>query len=123
MTPNGHNSDGESRLDQIERMLNLLTHDIVQMQAGQSKRDEEHAAAFKQIQAAQRKTEENLQRIAEEFAQEHQSFAQEHQLLLKAQVVLTDRVDKLIGAQQHADDRLNALIAVVDGMVRRPPQQ
>jgi hypothetical protein len=57
--------------------------------------------------------------------------------LLTAQVVLTDRVDKLairldsaIGAiqdltaaQRHTDERLNALISVVDDIVRRRPPQ
>jgi len=57
-------------------------------------------------------------------------FRQEHQLLLKAQVVLTDRMDKLAdrmdklaASQQHTDERLNALIGVVDGVVRRIPPE
>ena len=130
MTPGGHSSNGESRLDRIERMLEFVSNDIVRMQAAQSKRDEENAEAFKQLQAGQRKTGENLQRFAEEFHEQHQNFLQEHQLLLKAQVVLTDRVDRnavsiqeLREAQKHTDERLNALIAVVDGVVRRPPAQ
>jgi len=47
--------------------------------------------------------------------------------------VLTERVDKLAitldtaikelsAAQRHTDERLNALVAVVDNVVRRPPQ-
>jgi hypothetical protein len=54
--------------------------------------------------------------------------------LLTAQVVLTDRVDKLAqtldvairelkDAQKHTDERLNALITVADGIVRNRPQQ
>ena len=60
----------------------------------------------------------------------HVKFQEEHKLLLTAQVVLTDRVDRLTQtvhelsqAQKHTDERLNALIAVVDDLVRkRPPQ-
>ena len=64
---------------------------------------------------------------------DHVQFREEHKLLLSAQVVLTERVDKLAitldtaikelsAAQRHTDQRLNALIAVVDDVVRRPPQ-
>jgi division protein CdvB (Snf7/Vps24/ESCRT-III family) len=45
----------------------------------------------------------------------------EHRRLLVAQVVMVDSVQQLAEAQRHTDERLNALIAVVDGMVRRPP--
>ena len=61
---------------------------------------------------------------------DHLKFQQEHKQLLTAQVVLTDRldrlaqtVDKLSEGQKHTDERLNALNAVVDDIVRkRPPQ-
>jgi hypothetical protein len=64
---------------------------------------------------------------------DHLKFGEEHKLLLKAQVVLTDRVDKLAlrmdqlsaavreltEAQKHTDDRLDALIHVVDDSIRK----
>jgi len=64
---------------------------------------------------------------------DHVQFREEHKLLLSAQVVLTERVDKLAitldtaikelsTVQRQTDERLNALIAVVDDIVRRPPQ-
>jgi hypothetical protein len=88
------NGSGESRLDRLEGLMALLIEDHVQ-------------------------------------------FREEHKQLLTAQVVLTDRVDKLairldsaIGAiqdltaaQRHTDERLNALISVVDDIVRRRPPQ
>jgi hypothetical protein len=43
----------------------------------------------------------------------------EHRKLLAAQVVLTDRVDRLAQAQQHTDERLNTLVTIVDGIIRR----
>ena len=53
-------------------------------------------------------------------------FREEHKKLLAAQVVLTDRldrlairVDELTEAGKHTDQRLNALIKVVDDLVRR----
>lgn len=63
--------------------------------------------------------------------EDHVRFDDEHKRLLTAQVILTDRVDKvaialqeLAESQKHTDERLNALIGVVDDLVRkRPPQQ
>ena len=69
--------------------------------------------------------------------EDHVQFREEHKQLLTAQVVVTDRVDKLAitmdtaviaikdltAAQRHTDDRLNALISVVDDIVRHRPSQ
>jgi hypothetical protein len=55
----------------------------------------------------------------EQLVHHHQEFAREHRQLLTAQVVLTDRVDRLVEAQEHTETRLQALIAVVDDLVRR----
>ncbi len=41
--------------------------------------------------------------------------------LAAGQKDLRDRVADMVEAQQHADERMNALIAVVDGVVRRLP--
>lgn len=59
--------------------------------------------------------------------EDHVQFREEHRQLLTAQVVLTDRLDRFIKetaeAGKHTDERLNALITIVDGIVRhRPPQ-
>ena len=66
--------------------------------------------------------------------EDHLQFREEHKLLLTSQVLPTDRVDKLAitldtaikelsAAQRQTDDRLNALISVVDDIVHhRPPQ-
>jgi hypothetical protein len=66
--------------------------------------------------------------------EDHVRFSDEHKQLLTSQILLTDRVDKVAGtldtaikelsaSQQHTDERLNALIAVVDDLVRRRPPQ
>ena len=66
---------------------------------------------------------------------DHVKFSDEHNKLLTAQVLLTDAqtrtektVQELVEAQKRTDekmneltDRLNALIAVVDGIIREPP--
>ena len=61
---------------------------------------------------------------------DHVQFREEHKRLLTAQVVLTDRMDRLTQtmtelaeAQKSTDEKLHALIGVVDDLVRkRPPQ-
>ena len=83
--------NGSARLDRIERALELLINDHIL------------------------------------FREEHAEFRAEHKLLLTAQVVLTDRldrlairVDKLAELGSDTDERLNALIKIVDGLVRKP---
>ena len=68
---------------------------------------------------------DRVERILAELAEEHVLFEAEHKRLLIAQVVLTERVDQLVENSKHTDERMNALIAVVDGVVRRggPPAQ
>ncbi len=72
------------------------------------------------------------------------AFVDEHRRLLTAQVVLTDRMDQLTGrmdqlvgrmdqlvvsldqlaqAQRHTDERMNALIGVVDGLINKGEKQ
>ena len=66
--------------------------------------------------------------------EDHVQFREEHKHLLTAQVVLTDRLDRFIKeageahkqlteAQKHTDERLNALITIVDGVIRKRPDQ
>jgi hypothetical protein len=98
-TGNDQNGHGKSRLDRLEGLMELLIND-------------------------------------------HLKFSDEHNKLLTAQVLLTDRVDKLavtvqelVEAQKRTNvemkelreglnelkDRMNALITVVDGIIRKPP--
>ena len=57
--------------------------------------------------------------------EDHVQFREQHKQLLTAQVVLTDRLDRFIKetaeAGKHTDERLNALITIVDGIVRKRP--
>lgn len=69
---------------------------------------------------------DRIERALELLIGDHELFRQEHKQLLAAQVVLTDRldkltvrVDKLAEMGQHTDERLNALITIVDGLIRK----
>jgi hypothetical protein len=72
---------------------------------------------------------DRLERLMELLIEDHVKFQEEHKLLLTAQVVLTDRVDRLTKgvaelttAQKHTDERLNALITIVDGLIHKRPE-
>ena len=71
---------------------------------------------------------DRIEKTLEVLVQSHMEFANDHKMLLRAQVVLTDQVSKLTeevrelrAAQAHTDERLNALISVVDDLVRKRP--
>ena len=77
---------------------------------------------------------DRLEGLMAMLIEDHVQFRDEHKQLLTAQTLLTDRVDKLAltldtaikelsASQRHTDERLNALIAVVDDLVRRRPPQ
>jgi hypothetical protein len=74
--------NGASRMDRVERMMELLITDPVK-------------------------------------------FSDEHKQLLTAQVVLTDRMDRLTTtmqelaeAQKHTDERMGVLVHTMDGFIR-----
>ena len=88
-----HNGSGKSRLDRLEGLMELLIDD-------------------------------------------HLKFTDEHKRLLTAQVLLTEaqqhtersiqelaqRIQELAESQKHTGERLNALINVVDDLVRNRPR-
>jgi len=72
---------------------------------------------------------DRLEEFTETLLQEHISFAGEHKKLLTGQVVLNDQLQSLSAlqkdlaeSQKHTDDRMNALIGVVDDLIRKRPQ-
>jgi hypothetical protein len=64
---------------------------------------------------------DRLEKLMDLLITDHLTFSDEHKKLLTAQVVLTDTVQKLGEAQKHTEERLNALITVVDGLIRNRP--
>jgi uncharacterized protein YoxC len=87
---------------------------------------------------------DRLEKLMDLLITDHLTFSDEHRKLLTAQVVLTDRVDKLADkvdklavsvqelrdaqkhtdeAQKQADERMSALIAIVDELIRNRPSQ
>lgn len=76
---------------------------------------------------------DRLEGLMQLLIEDHLKFRDDLRQLLTAQVLLTDRVDKLAvtvqeltESQKHTDDRLKALIHVVDDWITRgipPPQR
>ena len=52
---------------------------------------------------------------------DHLKFRDDLRQLLTAQVVQGDRIDKLAEAQKDARERVDALILIVDDLIRRFP--
>ena len=79
---------------------------------------------------------DRIERALELLVDDHIQFREEHKLLLTAQVLLTEAqkrtdeklaklavtVDALAVTVDEVSGKLNALIQIVDGIVRRPPQ-
>jgi hypothetical protein len=66
---------------------------------------------------------DRLEGLVEVLFNRHLEFEEEHKRLLIAQVVLTDRIDRLAELQTETAERLNMLVAIVDEVIRnRPPQ-
>jgi|HubBroStandDraft_5_1064220.scaffolds.fasta_scaffold2187908_1 hypothetical protein len=73
---------------------------------------------------------DRIEHALELLIDDHVQFREEHKQLLTAQVVLTDRLDRLAKtvaanaeAQKATDEQLNALIKIVDDMIRNRPQR
>jgi hypothetical protein len=71
---------------------------------------------------------DRLENLMELLITDHLAFSDEHKKLLAAQVVLTDRLEKLAVSvqelrevQKHTDERMSALIITVDGLIRNRP--
>jgi seryl-tRNA synthetase len=106
------NGSGKSRLDRLEGLMELLIDDHLRF----SDDLKQLLTAQVLFTDAQRRTEENVQKIA--AAQKELTEA-----LAAAQKDLRKELAELAEAQKHTDERLNALINVVVDLVRnRPPQ-
>jgi len=95
---NGSGGYINERMDRVEAMLNMVAADHVLFQ-------DHHKSFLEQHKY---------------FQEQHQNFLQEHQLLLRAQVVMADNLQKLEESQRATGENLNALIATVDGIIRNP---
>ena len=68
---------------------------------------------------------DRVERMMELLITDHVKFSDEHKQLLTAQVVLTDRMDRLTAtmqelaeAQKHTDEQMGVLVHMMDGFIR-----
>jgi hypothetical protein len=64
---------------------------------------------------------DRLEHLMDLLITDHLTFTDEHKRLLTAQVLLTGTMQELAEAQKRTDERLNALITVVDGIIPNRP--
>jgi hypothetical protein len=64
---------------------------------------------------------DRLEGLVEVLFIRHLEFEEEHKRLLIAQVVLTDRIDRLAELQTETAERLKVLVAIVDEVIRKRP--
>jgi hypothetical protein len=71
---------------------------------------------------------DRIEKIVEVLANTQADLQQDVKILLRSQVVMSDsferltaKVTELAEAQRHTEERLNDLIKIVDGIVRRQP--
>ena len=110
-----NNGNHQSRLDRLEGLMELLISDHVEFQR-------EH----KQLLTAQVLLTDVVEKLARRVDKLADSLEKQDERVDK----LDERVDRLAASihelaesLRHTDERLNALIAVVDDLVRkRPPQ-
>jgi hypothetical protein len=62
-----------------------------------------------------------LEDFVEVLTNEHIQFAEEHKRLLTAQVILTDRMDRLTEAQERTEAHLDVLTRTMDEWIKRNP--
>jgi hypothetical protein len=112
-------SHDNTRLDRIERSLEALAStaaDFFSQMAAQNARMAEIQAQQATIQT------QHTSRLNdhEETLLDHE---EEHRRLLRAQVLIADELREIAAANREGQERLNALIAVVDDLIRRNPKQ
>ena len=120
----GTNGQDKSRLDRIEEILERHSTIMVNI----DKTLERHSTLIVSIEASIERQER-----ANEAA--HQRFEEEDKRLLTAQILMNGAMQKMADAMQdmwkgmrslelkmeETTGKLNALIATVDGVIRRPP--
>lgn len=115
----------EDRVDRLEAVLAQTNTTLANMHREFSDRIATVAGILQQLAEAQlrmteaaERTEVRLDRLTESGLKTDQRLERLAERVDRIGV----RVDQLAEAQQHTEERLNALIVVVDGVVRKPPQ-
>jgi methyl-accepting chemotaxis protein len=107
---NGH---GLSRLDRMEGLMHLLIDDHLKF------RDEHKSLLTSQVLLTDRV--DKLASTVADLASTTADLVSTTGKLSQRMDDLAETMKEVAEAQKHADQRMDALIAVVDGMIRKPP--
>jgi peptidoglycan hydrolase CwlO-like protein len=102
-----HNGNSQSRLDRLEGLMELLITDHLRF-------SDEH----RQLLTSQVLLVDSMDGLTKRVDKLASAFHE----LTEAQALTERKIQELTEAQKHTDERMNALITVVDGIVRRGPQ-
>lgn len=114
--PNGSDT---SRLDRIERNIEALTATAAAFfaqAAEQNARMAEQNARMAEIQARHGARLNDHEEVMAEIEADHRR-------LLRAQVLIADELRETAALARDTEKKLNALVAVVDDLIRRQPKQ
>ena len=119
------------RLDRMERMMEFLLSNQARNEEERLRNAQEHLRFdeenLRNAQEHLRFDEEHrkLQEAIRGLFEAHDEFQRDHKLLLTAQILLTDRLDKLVAStnerNRDTDARLNILVHMFDDWIRRQP--
>lgn len=94
---------------------------ILEQQARFSVDIERLSAGLERLSAGMERLSAGLDEMRQEMRDNWAAQARTNMALGTAMLGLTEHIDRVTAAQAATDERLNALIAVVDGIVRREP--
>ena len=101
----------------IERTIQFILDQQAKFFAGM----EEMRRHDEEMRQCQDKFDQQLSALGKQMSDFAEQQRHINMSLGKAMLGLTEHIDRLTAAQAATDERLNALVGVVDGMIRRPP--
>lgn len=104
------------RLDRIERSIEALTTTAAEFFGKLADQQAQHEGRMAELEARHQARLNNHDEALLDYDEEHRR-------LLRAQVLIADELRETAAAQRETSEKLNGLIAVVDGFIRNQPKQ
>jgi len=106
---------GFAQVHEMFGRLITVADNLVEAQAGANERIDRLAESHLQMGETQRRLSEEMRLMAEA----QRRLSEEMRLMAEAQRRLSEEMRLMAEAQRRADERMDALILVVNGMIRR----
>jgi hypothetical protein len=109
-------SDPTERFERIERSIEALASTAAEFFGKLADRQAQHETRMAEIEAKhQARLNEHKEALLD--------HEEEHRRLLRAQVLIADDLRETAALQRETTEKLNGLIAFVDGLIRKQPKQ